>query len=749
MLILSFVRLLQNIWYSLPVQLVLLQLRRHWFLLLPWILLMLIVNGLLFFRLGWYLLFLDPEYFGRVGMASFFVLGLALGWLIFIWNVTGYILHSHRFPFLASFAQPFLRYSINNFFAPLVFLSVYLYQLIHFQYYMEMKSLTEVLSYQLALLAGMLTVLVISVYGKLNIGAERLTLRRRTARTTLSQLWTGQRKPFQPESEIRVDYVLIHPFRVRHARKVKHYAAKDMVRLFRVHHRNALMLVSGALALFVLLGYFQELAVFRIPAAASILLLLSLLLAPVGALFFWLRSWSGVALVLILLVLNELVRWGVLGRESRALGWRYQQPADYNLEQIEWAARPEQVAADVSAGIDYLERWKQKVSAYYHPLQRPPLVVVTASGGGLKAALWAFRINQLADSITHGRFFDHVAFISGASGGMIGEAFYRDLYIYKKTGDDINLQERRYVDDISRDLLNSVSFSFVVNDLLFPWRNVYLDGQRYARDRGFMLERQLRENTGNLLRLRLADYGYYEQQAIAPMMVLTSTILNDGRRLLFSPMPVSYLARPPSTGTDKPLEVDGLDASLFFRKQGGDSLLFTTVLRMNATFPVILPAVALPTHPRMQAMDAGLRDNYGTETAIRFLHTFRHWIAANCSRVILVQVRGDFEKRYEPIADTRSSLLQRLFSPVRSLLANWSDYQDYHGDELIGMADDWLGLKLHVVNLEYVPTQKGRMAAVSLHLTSWEKNSVLSAAYLPRNQAGLRLLAAWLNPMQP
>lgn len=696
--------------------------------------------------MGWYLLFLDPEYFGRVSFTSFFVVGLALGWLVFIWNVVGYIVHSHRFPFLASFQKPFLRYSLNNFFAPLVFLSIYFYRLIHFQFYMEMKSLEEVLLYEAGVLSGMGLVLAVSLSGRLNIGAERAALRQRAMRMRWSRTWAYGKRAVWPGDEVRVDYVLIHPFRVRHARNVRHYSDKDMARLFRMHHRNALLLVSGALAVFVVLGYFQEHAVFRVPAAASILLLLSLLLAPVGALFFWLRSWSAPALVLLVLLANELVRWGILGRESRAFGWSYETPVPYNLRHIEDAARSEQVERDIAAGIAYLENWKRKVATYYHPLQRPPLVVVTASGGGLKAALWAFRTHQLLDSLTGGRFFDHVAFISGASGGMIGEAFYRELYVHQKTGDDINLQDKRYVDAISRDLLNAASFSFVVNDLLYPWRTVVLDGRRYPRDRGYMLERQLNENTGYLFRRRLSDYAHFEQQAISPMLLLSSVVMNDGRRLLLSPMPVSYLARPPHSADDKPLEVDGIDAKVFFREQGGDSLWFTTALRMNASFPYILPAVTLPTMPRVQVLDAGMRDNYGTETAIRFLHTFRHWIATNCSRVVLIQVRGDFEKKYEPVADRRPALLERLAGPIRSLYANWSDLQDFHSDALIGTAEDWLGTRLHVVNLEYVPLRQDRMATVSLHLTAWEKSSVLAAAYHPRNQAALRLLAAWLNP---
>ncbi len=36
-----------------------------------------------------------------------------------------------------------------------------------------------------------------------------------------------------------------------------------------------------------------------------------------------------------------------------------------------------------------------------------------------------------------------------------------------------------------------------------------------------------------------------------------------------------------------------------------------TALRINATFPYVLPNVWLPSKPVIDVMDAGLRDNYG------------------------------------------------------------------------------------------------------------------------------------------
>ena len=49
-------------------------------------------------------------------------------------------------------------------------------------------------------------------------------------------------------------------------------------------------------------------------------------------------------------------------------------------------------------------------------------------------------------------------------------------------------------------------------------------------------------------------------------------------------------------------------------------------------------------------MDAGLRDNYGQETALRFLENFDDWIKENTRGVLVIQLRdreaGGWENPY-------------------------------------------------------------------------------------------------------
>ena len=106
------------------------------------------------------------------------------------------------------------------------------------------------------------------------------------------------------------------------------------------------------------------------------------------------------------------------------------------------------------------------------------------------------------------------------------------------------------------------------------------------------------------------------------MLFLSPTIVNDGHMLIISPQPISYMTYK----TDNTY-YDGIEFTRLFSEQDSKNLKFTSALRMNATFPYILPMVSLPSDPPIEIMDAGFRDNYGLKTSIKFIENFKNWIA--------------------------------------------------------------------------------------------------------------------------
>jgi hypothetical protein len=97
-----------------------------------------------------------------------------------------------------------------------------------------------------------------------------------------------------------------------------------------------------------------------------------------------------------------------------------------------------------------------------------PLIIVT-SGGGSRSAAFTMNVLQKLDQQNGGRLMDKTFLITGASGGMFGAAYYRELSRMKSFKDStIKPDDRKYTDAIARDLLNPLFSSFVARDLFSP-----------------------------------------------------------------------------------------------------------------------------------------------------------------------------------------------------------------------------------------------------------------------------------------
>jgi hypothetical protein len=186
-------------------------------------------------------------------------------------------------------------------------------------------------------------------------------------------------------------------------------------------------------------------------------------------------------------------------------------------------------------------------------------------------------------------------------------------------------------------------------------------------------------------------------------------------------------------------EVDGVDFGAFFRAQGADSLAFTNALRMNCTFPLILPNVWLPTVPSLEIMDAGVRDNYGLGLATRFVHSFRDWITENTSGVVFVQIRCWDKVDAITVSDTKG-ILESLLTPATAA-GNITAIQDFEQDNMLALLSDLMGKqRVDIVRFIYHPVRKNRTASLSLHLSKREKIDILEAYRSAETQASVQAL---------
>ncbi|MEO1434824.1 MAG: patatin-like phospholipase family protein, partial [Bacteroidota bacterium] len=693
---------------------------------------------------------LDPEYLGKVNFWSFFIVGISFGGFLMSWNITLYILKSLRFPFLASLQRPFLKFCINNFILPFLFLVFYLYAIIRFQRYNEFAEDHAIFGHSLGFLAGFL--------GSIGLTVAYFYLTNKDIFSFLKKknkpLPPGARRP---ESDLQLvykiqnegwkcDYYLNEYLQPRRVRSVMHYDPRLIRKVFRQNHMNALVIQLFSIVVLLILGLMIEHRYFRIPAGASVFILFAVLTSLLGAISYWLKGWKTTAFILFFFGINYLTTFPWLNYQNRAYGLDYEQPpATYNYEAIESMSNESHFQRDKAETQQILDNWLDRYQDKYTD-EKPKLVMIATSGGGLRSGVWTMHVLQQLDSLTNDALIDQTALITGSSGGMFGAAYYRELVLNQQFDGSIKPHQREYLDNLGKDLLNPIVFTILTNDIFLPWMKFEHSGKSYYKDRGYIFEQQLIENTKGALGKSIGAYKEAEAQAFVPMMFITPIILNDGRTLIISPQGVSYMMKN-EVDLHKPgsTEVDRVDFGRLFSKQDASDLALSTALRMNATYPYIMPNVHLPARPQIEIMDAGWKDNFGITSASRFAYVFREWIKKNTSGVVVVQIRGS-EKVDQINQDYRRGLLDKFFNPV-GVVTQQSELQDYHHDAYVNFLTEVFGKEhMDIVRFIYRPSKLNEPASMSFHLTQREKTDIIRSFYRPENQESLERLQRLTQP---
>ncbi len=733
----------KNFYYSFPIQLLFLHFRKFQVLLIFWFILFFTITGNFLKLFGANALFLSPEYLGNVNAAGSAITGIATGIFIMSWNITTFILHSKRFRFLATNSKPFLKYCLNNAIIPTLFLLVYFVAALSYDRKMELIPLAEFIAIAAGFIGGFLLVIIISF-------AYFFTADRRIVRTFQPGFKDfDENKKLEMNDEtfaennfgLPVGYYLTTRFRLIKARKVGHYSQEFLDTIFKRHHVSAIITIVLAFIFMILIGFFLDYRIFQVPAAASILIFFALLIALIGAVSYYLRSWSMLFVIFLFIVLNVLYQYDIIDPRNKAFGLDYSRKTRpvYSLKGLEALNAPANIERDKNNMIGILNRWKALQDE-----PKPLMIVMNFSGGGVKSSTFAMNILENLDSITKGTIMKKTALISGASGGMLAAAYFRELSRLKSNGENIDLQDQKYVNDISKDLLNPVFSSMIARDLLSPAQKFSVGPYRYVKDRGYAFEQKLNTNTHRRLDKNLGFYKAEESSAHIPLMILNSVITMDLKKMMVCTQPLSFMMQPTFyDSTSVGNGPDAVDFGALFKNENPMNLRMLTALRMNATYPYVLPSVWLPSKPIIDVMDAGLRDNYGQETSLRFLHVFKDWINANTRGVLIIQVRasqkGSWANTYK-----NSGILSILTKPFSMLQVNWFKLQDYFQDDEITYAQN-LDSNFHRVAFMYVPEKEDRGATINFHLTATEKKEVISSSRRKNNVEAFREVEKYLK----
>ena len=532
-----------NFWYSFPVQLFLLHFKKHQLVLLYWAILFATVGGSFMKMFGANSLFLAPEYLDTVNGIGTAMVGAAVGVFIMSWNITTFILFSKHIKFLATAKRPFVTYCLNNFVIPLSFLLYYLYKAICYGLYNELFSVSKIIELSLGFLLGFTLngVVLFAYFFKANSSIAK-RIKPILGKAYIAYIDNNKQTHITTPSELlKVKTYLLNIRKTALVRQVQHYNKLYIQTVFNRHHLASVILIILAFFFLIGISFFLDNKFFQIPAAASITVFFAILISLFGALAYFLQNWSLPFTIVIFLLINALYTNQIIDPTNKAFGLNYTTATrpQYNDTAIQQLCTTAKVTADKATMLAILNRWKQQQTN-----SKPIIYFINVSGGGNRSAAFTMNVLQRLDSLTNGSLMQQTFMINGASGGMLGAAYYRELYLQKKLQKLKNINSPNYADDISKDMLNPIFSSLVARDIISPAQQFMWQGQTYLKDRAYAFEQKLNSNTHNYLNKSIGDYAQYESTATIPLMLYNAIVLQDARKMIISTQPISYMMQP-------------------------------------------------------------------------------------------------------------------------------------------------------------------------------------------------------------
>lgn len=724
-----------------PIRLISAHIKYNFYGLIYWALLFSIVAGQFGAFFGVPFLFYSPEFLGEVSFMSYFLVGVSVGGFIMMFHAYSYARIGPRFPFLLVVSTPFFRFLVNNSIIPIFFVLFYIVKASLFLSEEELYTGSTIALFMLGFISGILAFVVLSLTYFFQIRRNK-DLDEDSENNGPFISLQGKKKNekwfnyFREESK-RPIYYIGKNFKIYRSRPTSHLE-KDVVEQIYAENRIYVFLFElTTLITFIGMGFFKDIRFFDIPAAMSIVTLLSIFNLIMNALTTWFHRWAyfiilcGFGLAVFLSVETSLFQYN-----SYFLGLNYDEhkKEPYTIQKIKNAYLDSSgINKSRKNELTILENWKKKQFQ-----EKPKLVIINSSGGGSRSALWTFEVLNELDKITNDDFFNSTHLITGASGGMIGASFYRQLVLDESLKNIKSRHNGLYTKQISSDFLNKLSFSFSTSDIFMRVQDFEYNGNTYQLERGIAFEEQLNEKLDNRLNKKLGYYTNYEKSSLIPRILFSPIIVEDGRRLLIGSNSFHDLLSLSSNNN-----YEFLDFHQFFKKQDISKSRFTSILRANATFPYIMPMMSMPTEPQVHLMDAGIRDNFGGKITCHFINNYKNWIETNTSGVIIVEIR-DTKRILNDEEINQISLLDKLILPLSNLNINFTRHQDYDIELLYRLLKDGMNTPIDIVSFNLTLEKKDRVS-LSWRLTEREKRKVKSALYQNENQEAFKKIKKLLE----
>ncbi|MDX1446553.1 hypothetical protein, partial [Lishizhenia sp.] len=430
---------------------------------LYWVFLFLILFGVIGESFGMAYLFYGPEYLGKTSWLSFLFLGFSIGGFTMAFHTYSYIRMGPHFPFIATLQRPFFKFCVNNSILPFLFFVTLGYKIAVFQSQEEFLDSWDISLYILSVFGGSLIFVLLSFLYFFPTNKDFFKMEKKrnaigpeepknaNIKSSLHRNLSWDKEFKQVDDKL---YVYVGKnFGFKRSRGVQHYDYSVIQNVFSQNHINASIFEITIILSFFILGLLRNQEVFVFPAASSILLLLTIVLMLISAFFSWFKLWTYPIIIVLFVSMNFLSQHtDYMQFKNYAYGLSYKERSLYNdTVLLRLQEDYQQNLQDEKVYLNILENWKAKAG------EKPKLIIVNTSGGGLRSALWTFRVMQHLDSVSKGNFSNSVQMVTGASGGMVGASYYREMYLQNyDTLLHQSMVSSFYANNIAKDLLNGI-----------------------------------------------------------------------------------------------------------------------------------------------------------------------------------------------------------------------------------------------------------------------------------------------------
>jgi predicted acylesterase/phospholipase RssA len=351
-----------------------------------------------------------------------------------------------------------------------------------------------------------------------------------------------------------------------------------------------------------------------------------------------------------------------------------------------------------------LSKWHDQISKKYSDRSQHPLFIVTAEGGGIRAAYWtSIVLGSLQDKDPS--FADHVFAISGVSGGSVGAAVFSALLTDENARGQI---VQRSEEILGQDFLSSAIAAMLYPD--FAQRFCPIPIQ--LLDRGQWMEKSWEQAWRETARKhghddnRLAEgfRSLWKQgNPYVPVLFLNATSVERGNRVIVSNIRIN---------PDEFLASDDLMNKI----APAADVPLSTAAHLSARFTYVSPAARFVSD-NSHAVDGGYFENSGATTGVDILRKIsllqndpdpnkRAIVAGVAPKVIMISnspVGTAFWKQTCPDKNNKerknptierelnhhkpTSLLEDALAPVYALL-NTRDARGVYAQRAIGYVNN-------------------------------------------------------------